>query len=329
MRNGLLLLALLLLLTHAAPAQQAWAEKLFKDGTSHDFKSVPRGAQLYHKFKMVNIYAVPLEITNVRSSCTCGSVTPSVKVLEPRQEGFIEVTMDTRRFTGPKTISIFVTVGPQYTSTAELKVTATSRGDVVFNPGEINFGIVPRGQTASQTIDVEYAGALDWRVSEVDRGSAPVEVTLEEWYRRPGQVGYRVKATLKADAPAGSHKWEMFLKTNDPASPLVPVLVEATVQAALTVLPDTLKLPTLQVGAEANGRVSLRGSKPFRILAVEGLGDGISAATPLPTPEAKERHLLLFRCQPSKPGDVRRVVQIKTDLQEAPVPVTIEVTVVP
>src|SRR5262249_30206395 len=149
----------------------------------------------YHKFKMVNIYAVPLEIVNVRSSCPCGTVTPSVKVLEPRQEGYIEVTMDTRRFTGAKTITIFVTVGPQFISTAELKVSASSRGDVVFNPGEVNFGVVPRGQTASQTIDVEYAGALDWRVSEVDKGSAPVDVALEEWYRRPGQVGYRVKTT--------------------------------------------------------------------------------------------------------------------------------------
>jgi hypothetical protein len=328
MRNGLPLLAILLIATTAS-GQQSWAEKLFKEGTSHDFKSVARGAQLYHKFKVVNIYAVPLEITNVRSSCTCGSVTPSVKVLEPRQEGYIEVMMDTRRFTGAKTISVYVTVGPQYISTAELRVSANSRADVVFNPGEIDFGNVPRGRAASKTIDVEYAGALDWRVSEIDRNNAPIEAVLEEWYRRPGQVGYRVKATLKADAPAGSHKWEVFLKTNDPASPLVPVLVEATVQSALTVLPETLKLGSLQLGAESTGRVFVKGSKPFRILSIEGLGDGLTTQAQFPSPEAQERHTLLLRCQPPKAGEFRRVLQIKTDLQEAPVTVTVEASVAP
>lgn len=329
MRNGALVLLVLCLAASTASTQSSWAEKLFKDGTSHDFGSVPRGAQLLHKFKMTNIYAVPLEITNVRSSCTCGTVTPSVKVLEPRQDGFIEVMMDTRRFTGAKTISIFVTVGPQYTSTAELKMTANSRGDVVFNPGEINFGVVPRGQTKTVPIEVEYAGALDWRVSEVDKSNAPLDVTLEEMYRRPGKVGYRVKATLKADTPSGNHKWEIFLKTNDPASKLVPVLVEANVQAALTVLPDPLKLTTIKVGTETNARVSVKGNKPFRILSVEGLDEELTTTALFPSKEAQERHTLELRCQPVKPGELKRVLQIKTDAQEAPVTVTVEATVAP
>ena len=54
--------------------------------------------------------------------------------------------MDARRFTGPKTVTIHVTVGPEYTSTATLQVSANSRSDVVFNPGEVNFGVVPHGR---------------------------------------------------------------------------------------------------------------------------------------------------------------------------------------
>lgn len=324
----LALLTLSLVTALAGEAQtpappQSWAEKMFTGGITHDHGSVPRGSQLYHKFKITNIYAVPLEITNIRPSCTCGTVTPSVKVLEPRQEGFIEVTMDTRRFTGPKTISVYVTVGPQFTSTAELKISANSRADVVFNPGEINFGVVASGQPATQTVEVEYAGTLDWRISEVVKGNAPLEVALEEMYRRPGQVGYRVKATLRADAPAGSQKWELFLKTNDPAGQLVPVLAEASIQAPLTVLPDTLKLGTVRVNAESLGRVIVRGSKPFRVTAIEGLGQGITTAVPLPT-QAATLHTITFTCQAQKPGDFRRTLQIKTDLQDAPTTVTIE-----
>jgi hypothetical protein len=329
MRNAALVLAILGLATVETSAD-SWAEKMFPDGTSYDHGSIPRGAELYHKFKMVNIYAVPLDIVELRPSCDCGKVTATPMRLEPRQEGYVEVTMDTRRFTGPRTLSIFVRVGPQFTSTAELKVIANSRSDVVFNPpGGVNFGVVARGQAPTQTIDVEYAGKLDWRINEVVKGDAPLDAAFEEWYRKPGQVGYRVKVSLKPEAPAGNHKWELFLKTNDPATPLVPVLVEANTQAQLTVLPETLKLGNLRVNTEGLGRIIVRSSgKPFRILAIEGLGDGLTAPMELPSKESSS-HQIMFHCQPLKPGELRRTLQIKTDLQETPVAVTVEANAIP
>src|SRR5688500_17063790 len=103
----------LLAATPAVPAQ-GWANKLFKDQTSHDFGTVARGAQLYHRFPLTNIYAVPLEITNVRVSCGCLTATPSAKVRGPREAGHIDVLMDTRRFNGQKAVTIHVSVGPTY-----------------------------------------------------------------------------------------------------------------------------------------------------------------------------------------------------------------------
>lgn len=307
----------------AAPAAaQGWADKMFKDGLTKDFGSVPRGAQLFHRFKITNIYAVPMEITNLRTSCTCGTVTATVKKLEPREEGYVEVTMDTRRFTGSKTISIHVSVGPQFTSTAELRVTATSRADVVFNPGQASFGVVARGKAPTQTVDVEYAGTLNWQVSEVVTNNAPVDVALKELYRRPGQVGYQVSVTLKPDAPAGALKQELFLKTNDPASPLVPLLVEATIQAPLSVTPDPVKLGALKVGEAKTQRVVVRGSKPFRILAIDGLGEGLTAEFP---PEAAAAHVVTVKCQPGKEGEFKRQLTIKTDLdKDAQVTLTVQ-----
>src|SRR5947209_8342995 len=100
MRNSVLALIALAAVTTAAPAQ-SWAEKMFKEGTSHDFGSVARGAQLFHRFPMTNIYAVRLDITNVQTSCGCATVTPSKQSLEPRETAYIDVLMDGRRFTGP------------------------------------------------------------------------------------------------------------------------------------------------------------------------------------------------------------------------------------
>ena len=325
MRNAVLALVALLLGAAACPAQSAsWADKMFKEGTSHDFGTVARGAQLFHRFPITNIYAVPLQLVDVRTSCGCATATPSTRLLQPREVGSIDVSMDGRRFTGPKSIHVSVTVGPEFTSTADLHVTATSRADVVFNPGQVTFGVVPQGGAPTQAIEVEYAGALDWRVTGVLTNGAPYDVTLEEMYRRPGQVGYRARFTLQAKAPAGALKHEVFLQTNDPASQLVPVLVEATVQATLTASPDTLKVPDLPVGSEMTRKVMVRGARPFRILAVDGGGGGVSVASPLPSPQPQVQHALLLKCQPDKLGDFKRELRVKTDLQEAPVTVTVE-----
>jgi hypothetical protein len=303
---------------------QGWAEKMFKEGTTHDFGSVPRGAQLSHRFVITNIYAVRMEITGIRSGCSrCVTASAAKRVLEPRESTTLEVRMDARQFTGPKTVGIRVSVGPEFISSAELRVTANSRADVVFNPGSVNFGTVTRGQTPSQTVDVEYAGVLNWKVNKVVARDVPFDVSYKELYRRPGQVGYQLKVSLKPDATVGSLRHEIFLETNDPASPLVPVLVEAHVQSAVTVAPAILSLGTVKADTALIRRVVVRGTKPFRILGVEGTGDGVELdGTPSATPSVVQT--VTFKCLFKNPGDFKRELKIKTSLQDTPVTVVIE-----
>jgi hypothetical protein len=333
MRKALVAVVALAAVTPTTLHAQAWAEKMFRDKDAkdnplvHDFGSVPRGAKLLHRFKITNIYAVEMQIADIRASCTCGSAKETKKVLKPREVGYIEVTMDTTRFAGPKTISIFVTVGPEYTSTAELKVSANSRADVVFNPAQVTLGVVPRGQaSAKQEVDVEYAGTLDWKITEIKTNNAPIEATFKEWYRKPGQVGYKITVGLKVDAPVGPVKEEIFVKTTDPNCPLLPVLVEATVQPPLSATPEIAKMETVIVGQAKTMRVFVRGSKAFRITGIDGQEDGITAETPN---AAGETHVVTIKCQPARAGEFKRPIVIKTDLdKDASVTVTVEGTAV-
>jgi hypothetical protein len=326
MRRVLLSLAVLGVGATVASAQ-GWAEKMFKDGLNHDFGSVARGAQLFHRFTITNIYAVRMEITDVRPGCNCVTWSAAKRVLESRESTTIDISMDARKFTGSKTVGITVTVGPEFISSAQLRVTANSRADVVFNPGEVNLGTVVRGQTPSQTIDVEYAGGLAWEVSEVSAKDMPVDAQLSELYRRPGQVGYQVRVTLKKDAPAGMIKGDIFLKTNDPASPLVPVLVAANVQASLTVLPETLSLGTVKVGETVVKKIQVRGARPFRVTSVAGAGKDVTSE--VAAGDARPVQTVTLRYQVTQPGEFRRELKIKTDLQEQPVTLTIEGTASP
>src|SRR5437762_10115017 len=105
-----------LALAPAAAAQEVvtgWAGKLFaacgKIPTGHDFGSVPKGAQLKHRFPVTNIYAVPLQfMTGV--SCGCVTVTANPQILQPRETGTLDINMDTLKWPyGHKQVSVYVT----------------------------------------------------------------------------------------------------------------------------------------------------------------------------------------------------------------------------
>ncbi len=319
------------------PTPGPWAEKLFGGVTTHDFGVVPHGARLEHRFGMKNIYAVPLQITAVRAGCGCLAVRtshPDRTPLEPQEEGWIDVVMDARHFAGHKKSALSVTVGPQYSSTVVLEVTADARADVVCTPREVDFGTVSQGQVPRHSIEVEHVGAADWRVVEVvNAAEAPFVATAPEPCRqadagpspRTGKVGYRLAVTLKPDAPPGPFRRDLLLKTNDPSAPILTVGVQGNVRPPLTVTPGVVNLGTVKVGDTASFRIAVRGDRPFRILAVAGTDTGLTVELPA-RPAAL--HILTLRYRPDEVGEWRKHLTIRTDLDDgASVAVTVEAKV--
>jgi hypothetical protein len=100
-----------------------WANKLFTE-TSKDFGDCTAAEPLKHRFEMSNIYAVPLQVVAVKASSACVTWTLEKKVLKPRETGYLEVRLDPRRFLGARTVTVFVTVGPEYVSTATITLKA-------------------------------------------------------------------------------------------------------------------------------------------------------------------------------------------------------------
>jgi uncharacterized protein DUF1573 len=338
MRKALLALVATAMAAGPVCAQEEWANKLFEE-RSKDFGTHPRGVQLKHSFKLTNIYKVPLDLTNIRVTCGCVTYTTSKKSLMPNETATLDINMDTTKWPGGhKLINIYVTVGPQFVSTATLTVQAVSRQDVTFNPGTVNFGVVGKGQTPTQTIDVEYAGNLPWRINEiVKNASAPFTVKAEELYRedpkpggllkkaQAGRVGYRLTLALKADTPTGPFKQELLLKTNDGDTPVLTVVAEGKIQATLTVNPSKVNLGTLKVGDTKSAKVFVVGQRAFRITGVEGHGDGLKVELP---GEAKESQVLTFSFEAKAAGNIRRQVRIRSDQDNETVVVTIEANVV-
>ncbi len=304
--------------TPALCAQETpWGNKFFSREKPppavivYDFGTVPVGNLLSHKFPLTNLYAVPMQITDIRSSCGCVEASASKQTLQPRESGTLDVRMDARKFTGNKTVTIYVTFGPQYISTAVLQVRANARADVTIEPGLVKFGSVPIGKRKTEKVKLQYAGELDWKLTGRADSHDEFEVRYQEWYRQPGRIGYNVYVTLKENAASGPLAKEIILKTNDPTSPLVRMQVMAHVQASIEVKTPYLKLGPVPVGQKESKFVMLQGSRPFRILKVEGADDNLEVTLP---PTATPIPIVKIIFKPTKAGSFKNELKFVTDL---------------
>jgi hypothetical protein len=284
---------------------------------AHNFGEVPHGTLCTHTFTITNIYDTPIQIVEVRKSCTCLDFVPLAKVLQPNESGPFTVTMNAGKFVGANSQTFYVTFGPKFVSTAVVRVSAVSKTDVAVNPGVVAFGTVSPGAKAAQTVKVEYKGRMrDWKITEAVAPHGPFDVQVSETSRGGplrGGCEYAVAVTLKANTPSGSLADQITLKTNDPANPVISLAVTGAIAVPLDVAPSRVRFEGVAVGQSASQRVLLRAARPFRILGVTGDGDGVtvelpSTMTPLPL------HALTVKFDPTRLGPVARELVIRTDL---------------
>src|SRR5579871_4838467 len=91
----------------AGPALSAtWADALFEE-FSKDFGSVPRGPMLTHAFRVANNTRGTVNIASIRVSCGCVTAVAHKGQLEPGESTHIVASMDTTRFTGLRSVTIY------------------------------------------------------------------------------------------------------------------------------------------------------------------------------------------------------------------------------
>ena len=116
-----------------------WGKKLFTE-FSHDFGTVARAAKVEHTFEMRNPFKETIHIASVRASCGCSTPNIVKDTLATWEEGGIHVRYNNRTFTGRKSATITVVIDRPYYAEIQLNVVGYIRSDVVFDPGQINFG---------------------------------------------------------------------------------------------------------------------------------------------------------------------------------------------
>ncbi|GIW94782.1 MAG: hypothetical protein KatS3mg110_2823 [Pirellulaceae bacterium] len=330
MRNVLLLLLCGWLSAGVAQTLvgQSWAAKMFRE-TEHDFGVVARGAHIAHRFELQNIYKEDVHIAAVRSSCGCTTPQVTERTLKTWDKSEIVAVLNTHAFLGERSATITVVFDKPFYAEVQLHVRAYIRSDVVFQPGIVQFGDVDAGTRPQVTVDVAYAGRMDWQIVDVRSACRFLEVELEEYQRQAGQVRYRMHVRLKPEAPAGHFSEELQLVTNDTYRRIIPLAVEGYIRAALTASPTPLVLVASAADPHPTKKLLVRSRTPCRIRQVTADDQGFDFEFDDQT--AKTTHFITVRWTGGDTQRVESVIHIQADSHPVAldVPATVEPATTP
>jgi hypothetical protein len=284
-----------------AYAQEAtWAEKMFEK-RDHDFGVVARGADAKYRLKLTNKYQQAVHIASVTTSCGCTAAKPSKDTLASRETAYIEIVMDTRKFTHDKSSSVTVVVDqPQYAE-VRIPIHAYIRTDVVLAPGGAEFGPITRGSDETRKIAIAYAGRGNWKIKDVISKNPNVTAKVVETHRDAANVNYDLQVVVKGSTPLGELRDQLTLVTDDAGNPYIPVLVEGRVEPEYVVT-DIVTFGNLTPGEKKTMNVMVRGKNPFMIEKIESEKTAAVFEVRMPL-EAKKVHLVpLTLVAPTEPG---------------------------
>lgn len=302
-----------------ASAQELnWAEKMF-DQRQIDFGVVARGSDAVARVKITNLYKQTVKISDVRTTCGCSAGKPTKTSLESLEEGFIEVTMDTLKFTRRKDSNVIITFSEPLYQEVRIPITAYIRTDVVFDPGSVSFGAIEQGREAVRKIKLMYAGRDDWQVREIKSRSESIRAKAIETARGGGRVDYDIEVTVAANAPPGAFREQLTIVTDDQNSPHVPLLVEGNIEADVTVTPAIVSLGVLKPGEAKQFNVVIKGKQPIQIEKIECESDSGLFKVRLPQTAAQVHLLPMTITAPDKPGELSEEFTVTVNGRPAPV----------
>ncbi len=314
------------------------AEAIFED-LSKDFGSVPRGTTLTHNFTLNNPTKSPLHISGIRTSCTnCMSAAVGQVDVPPGESTVLAVTIDTRKFSGDRKFTCHVQFDKPVFMEAQVLIMANSRDDITLTPGQLAFGKIKKGSGPSADVTIDHRGPGNWQITGVHNENGYLLPQLKENSRVNGQVVYQLSVKLRDDIPVGVWHADVWLKTNDAATPRIRVPLSVEVEGLLTATPAEVVLGRVKPGSKTERRVVIRAAAPFKVLSVTGVDDRFTVRPD--NDDSKTVHVLNVtfvagnelgergergdRGERGERGELARRFQVRTDLRDEP---TVEFTV--
>ncbi|MEX2169529.1 MAG: DUF1573 domain-containing protein [Pirellulales bacterium] len=311
-------LFILAVLVPRCVCSEPWAPKMFET-RDHDFGTVARGSDTVFKFPVKNIWKEEVHLASVRSSCGCTDPSIENPNLKSHETGYIVAKFNTRTFTGLHSATLTVIIDKPFPTQVQLRVHGNIRGDVVFQPGSVEFGKIDQGSENEKKVSVTYAGRADWKITDVvapSDSSSQFEVELTETGRQAGRVAYDLLVRLKPTAPAGYLNEQLVIVTNDGNKLRIPLDVQGQIVPELAVSPENLVLGDVPTGQTVSKKLIVRGKKPFKITDINCADQQFTFTND--STESKAMHIVeVVFVAKSEPSKLKLPIHISTDLGDS------------
>ncbi len=233
-------LALLVALSFAIVPAGAAAKAVFVEPT-WDAGEVELGTVIEHDFIVRNEGDQPFEITGVHPTCGC-TVADFDPVIQPGKTGRIHARIKTKTLhTGKLAKTITVNTNAPGAERVILTVKMVLTTPLEFLPKPMVYISAAPGEEKTQEVlarphrpGMKVVGVRCdspvFRVSyEAAKPVAKGEKRLAAWLL-PREGDYWIRITMPADTPAGIHRGEVTVLTNDPGYPEAKLRVSAVVR---------------------------------------------------------------------------------------------------
>lgn len=251
---------------------QEWARKMFSE-FNHDFGTVAKNEKAEHVFEIKNLYEEDLTIADVKTSCSCTDLELDKRVLKSGEVARLTAKYNTRSFVGAKQATITVKFAPPFIGEVLLTVRGNIRSDVMFQPGEIDFGSVTQDSLLSgkhsRQVQLTKFNNASWQVVDVKSTFPHIGVSLDgNPVRLANQVQYNMNVRLKESAPPGFIQGQLIVVANDFGRMTeIPIKFTAKVASALQISPEVITINT-PPGGKARKKAVVKASSEFRIKEV-------------------------------------------------------------
>jgi len=221
-----------------------------------DFGKVSAGELVRHDFVFTNTGRALLEITAVRPGCGCTTAGTWDRRVKPGQTGVIPLQFNSANFDGKVAKSATVTCNDPVKSNLVLQITGTVWKPIEITPLMAIFKVSDELQTNEAKV-VRIVSHLDEPITLSDLQCTNQAFQAELKTVKPGKE-FELHITAVTPFTARSINTLVSLKTSSPRMPTINVGAYLTVEKAVVVTPNQIRLPAGPLAASLNRAIMIR-----------------------------------------------------------------------
>lgn len=297
------------------------------DAAEIDLGEVLQWTETKRRIAFRNAGNGPLRILGVVPGCSCTVATPEAGDVPPGGTGGIDVTFHAGNQSGPQ--KKFVTVNSTDPARPSVLVAILAKVSpvFVFEPADVDFGVVARGDDAAREVAFRDAQGKPFTVASVTASHPDVRAELLPEASDAGGVSRRLRVALRSTGNPGPVNAEVTVTTDRPGIPPQKLLVRASLQGRVTVNPAVVFM-----GAGGGGRpfapqyvwVQNSTKAPIELTSVETGVPWLTAAVNAAESKPGFRYRVDLAVDPAAPpGRFEQRVKIATSEPGAPLEVAV------